>query len=339
MAVVEMFVRGMLMWSPPAGTVDEGPEPPSEAPGEAAKEEPAPSEDDEPANDVDRVVQAAAQAAKERAYLERSNRDIEEYVRHLDALADIGPQLDACGQSIQAELRMSLALAYLKVAGTCSETGESGEASGEPTANVELPMPVLECIEAEGPSQCAQWLLERVAEFADAGPGGTEAPFSLAFGCPHAVAEMSVEQMFGSCMVGEYERAVQHWDANKSAPVEDDVVVWPVPRWASIGGISAGAALILSGAVLLAIDGKCPGGYDPVTEVADCPSIYTTNVAGGVFVGLGAVVVVGMGAVLTITEIQRSKQGKTRPSALRRGLDRVQARTGLRLAILDPNPL
>lgn len=300
--VVELLVSATLMWSPPETPVD--------------------------------PVQAAAQAAKDRAWLERNNRDIDEYVRHLDALADIGPQLDACGKAIQAELRMALALAYLKVAGTCSEVGD---ASAEPVPavepDVELPMPVLECIEAEGPSQCAQWLLERVAEFAAAGPGGPKAPFSQAFGCPHAVAEMSVEQMFGSCMVGEYEQAVDRWEANSSTPVEDEVEVWPVPRWASIAGVSGGAVMLIGGAIALGLDGKCPGGYDPVTEVDACPSIYDTNVGGGVFVGLGTVVMLGMGAVLTITEIQRSKQGKTRPSALRRGLDRAQAATGLRLSV------
>jgi hypothetical protein len=346
---VELFVRAVLLWAPPAGELVEGPAPdqadvasPEEA-GVAAPDEAGVAAPEEPdmggsGRDVDAIVEAAAQAAKDRAWLERNNQDIGEYVKHLDALADVGAELDACDGAIQAELRMALALAYLKTVGDCAEDGDTVDApdgtavAAEPS---ELPMPVLECFESASPRECADRLLERVAEFADHGPGGTEAPFSQAFGCPHAVAEMSVEQMFGTCMVGEYEQAVTRW-SGQAAPQDDEareVEVWPVPRWASIAGISGGAAMVIAGAVLLGIDGKCPGGYDPVTEVGECPSVYNTNVGGGVLVGVGSVVMLGMGTVLTITEIQRSKQGKQRPSALRRRIDRAEQLTGLRLSL------
>jgi hypothetical protein len=335
---VELLLRVMLLWAPPEGEGVEGPAEAGMAPDDA---EPAVPE----GPDVDAIVEAAAQAAKDRAWLERNNQDIAEYVKHLDALADVTAELDTCDGAIRAELRMALALAYLKAAGDCAEDGDTVDApdeSAEPAEPMgELPMPVLECFEVIGPRECADRLLEYVAEFAEQGAGGTEAPFSQAFGCPHAVAEMSVEQMFGTCMVGEYDQAVSRFTGR--APVEDQakpVEVWPVPRWASITGVSAGAAMVIAGAVLLGIDGKCPGGYDPVTEVADCPSVYNTNVGGGVLVGVGAVVMVGMGTVLTITEIQRSKQGKQRPnqrpSALRRRIDRAEALTGLRLSLPRP---
>jgi hypothetical protein len=334
---VELLVRAMLLWSPPEGEVVEGPVAPEEADVAAPDEAP-----DEAAAgpDVDAIVEAAAQAAKDRAWLERNNQDIDEYVKHLDALADVGAELDTCDAAIRAELRMALALAYLKKAGDCTETGDTVDAPDEATTVEpvgELPMPVLECFEAISPRECADRLLEHVAEFAEQGSAGTDAPFSQAFGCPHAVAEMSVEQMFGTCMVEQYDQAVTRHTGRP--PVEDQpkqVEVWPVPRWASITGISGGAAMVIAGAVLLGIDGKCPGGHDPVTEVDQCPSVYNTNVGGGVLVGVGAVVMVGMGTVLTITEIQRSKQGKQRPTALRRRIDRAEALTGLRLSLPRP---
>jgi hypothetical protein len=321
---VELLVRAILLWAPPEGEAVEGPVAPDEAAG----------------RDVDAIVDAAAQAAKDRAWLERNNQDVQEYVKHLDALADVADELDTCDAAIRAELRMALALAYLKQTGDCTETGDTVDAPDETTPVQpvgELPMPVLECFEAPGPRDCADRLLEHVAEFADQGSAGTDAPFSQAFGCPHAVAEMSVEQMFGSCMVAQYDQAVARFEGH--APVDDqpkEVKVWPVPRWASITGVSVGAGMVIAGAVLLGIDGKCPGGYDPVTEVDQCPSVYNTNVGGGVLVGVGAVVMVGMGTVLTITEIQRSKQGKQRPSALRRRIDRAEALTGLRLSLPRP---
>jgi hypothetical protein len=329
-----LLVSATLFWAPPAGEVAEGP---------AALDEVSTG------RDVDSIVEAAAQAAKDRAWLERNNQDIPAYVEHLDALADVGDELDTCDGAIRAELRMALALAYLKAAGDCTEAGDTvdaveqapGEGPADADAPVgvgELPMPVLECFEAASPRECSNRLLEYVAEFAAQSPAGTDAPFAQAFGCPHAVAEMSVEQMFGTCMVGEYDEAVERW--NDQLPVEEeepeDVEVWPVPRWASIAGISGGAALVIVGAVLLGIDGKCPGGYDPVTEVDQCPSVYNTDVGGGVLVGVGAVAIIGMGTVLTITEIQRSKQGKQRPSALRRRIDRAEALTGLRLSLPRP---
>jgi hypothetical protein len=352
---VELLVQAILLWAPPAGEVAEGPEEadvgaPDDADAAAPDDADVAAPDDADvavpddaatSRDVDAIVEAAAQAAKDRAWLERNNQDIQAYVQHLDALADVSAELDTCDAAIRAELRMALALAYLKAAGDCAEDGDTVDAPDEAAPAVEpvgeLPLPVLECFEVLGPRECADRLLEHVAEFAEQGPAGTDAPFSQAFGCPHAVAEMSVEQMFGTCMVAEYDQAVTRFTGR--APVDDqpkDVQVWPVPRWASIAGISGGAAMVIAGAVLLGIDGKCPGGHDPVTEVDQCPSVYNTNVGGGVLVGVGAVVMVGMGTVLTITEIQRSKQGKQRPSALRRRIDRAEALTGLRLSLPRP---
>jgi hypothetical protein len=328
--VVELLVSVSLAAAPPVGV------------------------DEAPVGAIDQLVEDAAGALEDRAWLERNGRDIEEYVRHLDALAAVEHELDACGAAIQAELRMALALAYLEHVGTCSEADDA--------VDEELPMPTVECGEVADPSECAERLLDRVVEFGSRGTGGTSAPFSQAFGCPHAVAEMSVEQMFGSCMANEYEQAVvrgepiarvddevhphvhhvfEEGDAEDRSEARQDAEDRPAKRRpgaraAGILGLTVGGGLIAGGAVGLAIDGSCPGGYDPVTEVAACPSIYNTDLAGTVLVSVGALLVVGMSTVLAVTEAQRRKQGKTRSSALRRRVDRVQALTGLRVSGLRP---
>lgn len=333
--VAEWIVSVSLVFGPPTGEVSEGP-----AEAEAPVETEAPVEREaagEPGTrDVDAVVESAAQAVKDRAWLERNKQEIPEYVRQLDALADVAGELDTCAGAIRAELRMALALAYLKQVGTCGESGELGEDTEAADTSAELPMPVLECYEASGPAACADRLLEHVAEFAEQGPGGIAAPFAAAFGCSHAVAEMSVEQMFGACMVEQYDAAVERWTGRPADVGEEPVNVWPVPRWASITGVSVGAVMVISGAVLLGINGKCPGGHDPVSEAEQCPSVYNTDVGGGVLVGIGAISMLGMGTVLVITEPQRKKAGEHRPTALRRRLDRAEALTGLRLSLPRP---
>ena len=357
--LVSTTLGAALLFAPPTGTEVEGPAPsetaeeldPAAEPelgaseeGSSAAGEGEPGEPGEPEGElgelgepegelgepetsrVDEVVEAAAVAAKDRAYLERTGREIEVYVEQLDALADVSAELDGCARALQAELRMGLALAYLKRDGTCTD-----DSSARPDTDEELPLPVLECFELDSPRACAEELLDRVAEFAREGNAGPKAPFAQAFGCPHAVAEMSVEQMFGACMVEVYDEAVERTGGDEgedAGPVE----VWPVPRWASVTGVSAGAALVITGGVLVGIDGNCPGGYDPVTEPDLCPSVYNTNAGGGALLSIGAVAMVGMGVVLAVTEIQRSRQDDRRESAFLRRLHRAEALTGLRLS-------
>jgi hypothetical protein len=357
--IVELLISTTLMWAPPQATSPAGPEDADGSGPDPADPDPDPDGtgdtatsglpddsdaqlDADPGPDVAAIVEAAVAAAKDRAYLQRTNREVEEYVHQLDELANVDAELDTCARAIQAEIRMALALAYLEADGTCAETEEGAAADiseNDGTPAAASPLPVLECSDVAGPRECADRLLEQVAQFASGGPAGTPAPFSQAFGCPHAVAQMSVEQMFGSCLSEQYDQAITRWETSQGVeapPPDPGPEPWPIPRWASIAGVSGGAALLITGGVLLGINGKCPGGHDPVTEVDLCPSVYNTDVSGGVLIGVGSVVVLGMGAVLTITELQRAKQGKTRESALRRRIDRAQALTGLRLSIPRP---
>lgn len=66
------------------------------------------------------------------------------------------------------------------------------------------------------------------------------------------------------------------------------------PRWAKIVGMTVGAGLLVTGGVLLAIDGKCQGGGTPTPDNVDTcskvwnhamPSYALLGVGGGLFVG------------------------------------------------------
>jgi hypothetical protein len=321
--IVELLVSAALLLGPPVSLgPPEGPAGPDDE-----LDEPADQPDEEPELDASApIVEAAAIAALDRAVLERNNREVGEFVRHLDALASVEGRLDTCGRALQAELRMSLALAYLRRSGACDDSDDHSE---EPT-NLEYPS---ECDDARSASECAALLLERAAEFGDTGPAGAEDPLAQAAGCPHAADSMSVEHMYGSCVANEYAAAVERW---RAGVVEDEPVeiverrTLDVPRWASIAGISVGAAAIAGGAVLLAIDGRCPGGHDPMVDIEECPNVYNTNVGGTVLISVGALAVLSMATILTITEIQRKRSNGGQARVMRRRMARVEALTGWR---------
>ena len=359
MLAVELLLGSLLAWSPPededefdldqvgveedapaesdeleesgdpeaSDEIEESGDP--EASDELGSEQPEPGE--EPPSPVDKIVQEAVQAAKDRAWLERNNQEIDEYVHQLDQLGSVEDELDTCARAIQAEIRMDLALAYLREDGTCSEAededADEDADAGEP-AEEAPPLPQHECGDLSSPSECADRLLERVAEFADEGPGGTPAPLSQAFGCPHALEQMSVEQLFGACLSEQYDEAVERWQEQRDGGGRKERGQLNVPRWASIVGISGGAALLVTGAVLIGIDGNCPGGYDPMSEAGECPNVYNTDAGGAVLVSVGGLAMVGMGVVLAITEVQRKK---SRESTAMRRVRRFEAATGMRL--------
>src|SRR6188768_4273406 len=119
-ASVELLVRALLLWAPPEGLAEPDAVEQDTTSVDAPDPDAIPLDPGSTSPDVDAIVEAAAQAAKDRAWLERNNQDIPEYVKHLDALADVGAELDTCDGAIRAELRMALALAYLKAAGDCA---------------------------------------------------------------------------------------------------------------------------------------------------------------------------------------------------------------------------
>ncbi|MFO7563667.1 MAG: hypothetical protein R6X02_13550 [Enhygromyxa sp.] len=360
--IVELILSAALVLGPPMGASPEGPAAPEEGelgdgepgegepvegepgegepvegePGEGESGEGEPEEGEgepgegEPEEAIDveteAIVEAASEAVQDRAVLERNNKEVPEFVRHLDALATVEGRLDTCGKAVQAEARMDLALAYLRVAGTC----DANELTDDQLPELEYPR---ECAGAATPHDCAAYLLERAAEFGDSGPAGAEDPLAQAAGCPHAAESMSVERMFGGCVAQEYEAAVERWRASQGppAPIVDGPrrINLPVPRWGSILGVSLGVGAIAAGAALVAIDGRCPGGHDPMTDIEQCPNVYNTDAGGAVLLSVGALAVLSMGAILTITEIQKKRgRGKASEAALRRRMDRVAAITG-----------
>jgi hypothetical protein len=346
--IVELSLSAALILGPPIGDQLEGPAaPPEVEPSEDDGDDEDDEEDDEDEEDEDAaaaaaevaaIVRAAADAVQDRAVLERNNREVPEFVRHLDALATVEDRLDTCGRAVQAEARMDLALAYLRISGTC-DADEAGDDRPHP----ELQYP-RECAGINSPRDCAAYLLERAAEFGDSGPAGAEDPLAQAAGCAHAAESMSVERMFGSCVAQEYDAAVERWRASQAPPpptVDEPRrrIDLGVPRWGSILGLSLGVGAIAAGATLVAIDGRCPGGHDPMTDIEQCPDIYNTDAGGAVLLSVGALAVLSMGAILTVTEIQRKKgRGSSSEAKLYRRMQRVSAVIGWQAPRLQLRP-
>ena len=59
------------------------------------------------------------------------------------------------------------------------------------------------------------------------------------------------------------------------------------PRWLEVSTLVLGSAAAVAGAVLWALDDKCPGGADP-NDLDACPQMYDTRVAGIALVSAGA---------------------------------------------------
>jgi hypothetical protein len=73
------------------------------------------------------------------------------------------------------------------------------------------------------------------------------------------------------------------------------------PRWAEITTVVAGGAALVAGAVLWAIDSRCPRGADP-NDLAACPELYDTRSAGIALVSAGFVASLTGGVMLIVDE-------------------------------------
>ena len=72
-----------------------------------------------------------------------------------------------------------------------------------------------------------------------------------------------------------------------------------LPRWAEIVAASLGAGLVVSGAVLLGLDGQC------ASEVAgQCKLRWENSARGAAILGVGGAVLLGSGALLTVDEVR-----------------------------------
>ena len=84
-----------------------------------------------------------------------------------------------------------------------------------------------------------------------------------------------------------------------------------LPRWADILITTVGVAAVGTGAVLWAIDGRCPDGADPENKVA-CPQVYITKTAGIAMVAAGSAVLVTGTVLLSVDEVRTARgRGQT----------------------------
>ncbi|HLT40233.1 MAG TPA: hypothetical protein VK034_28330 [Enhygromyxa sp.] len=73
------------------------------------------------------------------------------------------------------------------------------------------------------------------------------------------------------------------------------------PRWAEVGSLVVGSAAVIAGAVLWALDSKCPRAADP-NDVAACPQLYDTRTAGIALVSAGSATALLGGVMLAVDE-------------------------------------
>jgi hypothetical protein len=78
-----------------------------------------------------------------------------------------------------------------------------------------------------------------------------------------------------------------------------------LPMWGEIVGVVVGAGLIITGASLLAVDGRCKGGGDP----RSCPTLIENTRQGNAFVTIGTGLFAAFGAVLVVDRV-RIRQSK-----------------------------
>jgi hypothetical protein len=73
------------------------------------------------------------------------------------------------------------------------------------------------------------------------------------------------------------------------------------PRWLEVSALAVGGAAVVAGAVLWAIDSRCPRGADP-NDVVACPELYDTRVAGITLVAAGGAAALTGGVMLVVDE-------------------------------------
>lgn len=88
------------------------------------------------------------------------------------------------------------------------------------------------------------------------------------------------------------------------APATPTTTTRMLPRWAEISMLVVGVGLVATGGTLLAFDGACPGGRDPVDDALDCPKIYESSAGGFTALGLGGALALTGGVLLTIDEVR-----------------------------------
>lgn len=73
------------------------------------------------------------------------------------------------------------------------------------------------------------------------------------------------------------------------------------PRWVEVTALATGAAALVAGAAVWALDSRCPGGADP-NDVVACPELYDTRNAGIALVSAGFAAALTGGVMLSVDE-------------------------------------
>jgi hypothetical protein len=81
-----------------------------------------------------------------------------------------------------------------------------------------------------------------------------------------------------------------------------------LPRWAEISVAAIGVGAAVAGGVMLGLDGKCPGGRDPVADAQQCPTLYEGTVPGLVAIGIGSALLVVGTVTLSVDEVRIGKE-------------------------------
>lgn len=81
-----------------------------------------------------------------------------------------------------------------------------------------------------------------------------------------------------------------------------------LPRWAEIGVMVIGAGAVAAGGVLMGLDGKCPGGLDPIADAPQCPELYEGTISGLVSLGVGSALLLTGTVMLSVDEVRVGKE-------------------------------
>lgn len=90
-------------------------------------------------------------------------------------------------------------------------------------------------------------------------------------------------------------------------PTDTDALELPTPRsrvaprFVEVTALATGTAALVAGAVLWAIDSKCPRGADP-NDIVACPELYDTRTAGITLVSAGVAAALTGGVMLVVDE-------------------------------------
>jgi hypothetical protein len=99
-----------------------------------------------------------------------------------------------------------------------------------------------------------------------------------------------------------------HAEAIKPSPEPKQKRLLPLA--AEISGLVVGAGLLITGGILLGLDGTCPGGGD-INNLAECPETYHNKPQGVSLTALGAALLLTGGVLVIVDQVRVGKDSGT----------------------------